>query len=903
MSDKKPLDRFMRVFPIIILLFGSLYFAYTSWEKYDKNKIFQDSLVTAMKLETVEYAVLNELLCTATLTSTSKNLIKICEKTKATTDGIVKNDIADKHASEEVSQKINFMRTNFTSKSMDNLATVLDNKKSILFLASQYVSKLEMLTNIPEEKELLRLYAKVSDISSMTEVEKVLVTYYLSKDIPISTQNFIYWDKIVASSYYPKLENEVYVPSVKSSLLKISHDKVFIESLQKIDDMRIDILTKGATARYTKNSAEWITVLRKKQKALQKVETLLLSEVHTSAGKRLENTFWYLIGFASLFLLSLISLIFISKKTPKVEKDNKALLKVVKNIHNLSSYSDNEVKAMNLILDEAKTDEDLFAYIDTSFHLLQEKGKQIQDEANVKNQFLSTMSHEIRTPLNGIIGFSKLLKNMDVQEEQEEYLSLIEKSSNNLLSIVNDVLDISKIDADKMELDNVPFDIFEVVETTVAAFAQQADQKDIELGLFVDPFLAHNFMGDSTKLMQILTNLIGNAIKFTDAYGKISIFVQNIHHTEDQSEIKFAVQDDGIGLSDEQQKNIFNAYAQGTTTTSSKYGGTGLGLTISTKIVELMGGKLAVESKEHHGANFHFTLILQKDKENKPKAYPDFSDLSVGLALPIKSIKRQLDTNLEVYVRHLGAEFKTYYYEDLFEDYKYIELPDIMIFDHHYARLPGELEQCASIDCKSVLLTTGSLQSRISPIRHHFSDIILTPVSLAKTIRILRTAKKEEEVIDSRPKKLEFVNSFDGLRALVSDDYAINRKLIKIILEKMGLEVTIVEDGAEALKMRKENEYDIIFMDIQMPVMDGLESTRLILEYEDENDLRHIPIIALSANALGEDSNSYKKKGMDGFVTKPVEVDVLKSTIEEYCGVELTSKDKEKSSDNSYAIK
>jgi len=903
MSDKKPLDTIMRVFPIIILLFGSLYFAYTSWQKYDQNKIFQDSLVTAMKLETVEYAVLNELLCLSTLSPASQNMVKICEKAKVTTNDVVKNGLNDNTVREEISHKINFIRKNFTNKSMDNLQTLLEHKKSILFLASQYVSKLEMLTSIPEEKELLRLYAKVSDISSMTEVEKVLVTYYLSKDIPISAQNFIYWDKIVASSYYPKLENEVYVPSVKSSLLKISHDKVFLETLQKIDDMRIDILTKGTTARYTKSSAAWITVLRKKQKALRQVETVLLSEVHTSVGKRIENTLWFLGLFIFLFLLSLISLLFISKKTSKVEKENKALLKVVNNIHNISSYSDNEVKAMDLILKEAKTDEDLFAYIDTSFHLLQEKGKQIQDEANVKSQFLSTMSHEIRTPLNGIIGFTKLLRNMEMQEEQEEYFSLIEKSSNNLLSIVNDVLDISKIDADKMELENIPFDIFEVVETAVAAFAQQADQKDIELGLFVDPFLAHNFMGDDTKLMQILTNLIGNAIKFTDAYGKINIFVQNIHHTEDQSEIKFAVQDNGIGLNEEQQKNIFNAYAQGTAATSSKYGGTGLGLTISTKIVELMGGKLSVESKEHHGANFHFTLILQKDKENKPKAYPDFSDVSVGLALPVKSIKRQLDTNLEVYIRHLGAKFSTYYYEDLFEDDRYVPLPDIMIFDHHYARLSGELEQCASLDCKSVLLTNGTLQSRINPVRHHFSDIILTPVSLSKAIRILRVTRKVDKVVNSTPNKLERIESFDGLRALVSDDYAINRKLIKIILEKMGLEVTIVADGAEALQMRKENEYDIIFMDIQMPVMDGLESTRFILEYESDNNLKHIPIIALTANALGEDVDTYKKKGLDGFVTKPVEVNVLKSTIEEHCGVDLTSKDKEKSSDNSYAIK
>ena len=605
--------------------------------------------------------------------------------------------------------------------------------------------------------------------------------------------------------------------------------------------------------------------------------------------------------FASLVVWGIFSLVYMFKSTSKVKKKNETLLKVVNNIHISSSYSEDEVKAMDIILNNAKTDEDLFTYIDTSFHLLQKKEKQNQHKANKKSQFLSTMSHEIRTPLSGIIGFTKLLRNMGVKEDQEEYLSLIEKSSNNLVSIVNDVLDMSKIDADKMELDYVSFDMFEVLETTVASFAQQSDQKDIELACLIDPVLAHHFMGDSTKLMQVMTNLIGNAIKFTDAYGKINIFVQRIHHTEEQSEIKFSVEDDGIGLTKVQQQNIFNEYSQGTTGTSNKYGGTGLGLTISTKIVELMGGKLEVESQEYNGATFHFTLDLKKDKLNKPKVYAEFSDLTVGLALPVRSIHRQLDINLEIYIRHLGAEFSIYYYEDLFESDEEIPLPDIMVFDHHYARLPGELELCTTLKCKSVLLTTGHLQSRINPMRHYFSDIILAPLSLTKTIRILRASRQKETNKNVVPKKLERIESFDGLRALVSDDYVINRKLIKVILENLGLDVTVVEDGAQTVQMRKDNDYDIIFMDIQMPVMDGLEATQNILAYENEHDLRHVPIIALSANALGDDISSYIEKGMDGYVAKPVEINALKSTIEKHCGIDSASKDKEKSSDNIYS--
>lgn len=583
---------------------------------------------------------------------------------------------------------------------------------------------------------------------------------------------------------------------------------------------------------------------------------------------------WVWVFLLGIVVLSLISMGYVLYDYRKEERKNRVLVSVVNRINDL---------AANDRLTNIKHREEMYSYIDQSFSLLHEKGKKIEDEAEAKSQFLSTMSHEIRTPLNGIIGFTKLLKEMGTTEDQEEFISLIENSSNNLISIVNDVLDLSKMNAEKMEIEHIPFNLFETIDLTIASFAQLADQKDIELSVLVDPALSPYFMGDPTKLSQILTNLIGNAIKFTDAYGRINLFVEGINTGKDQTELKFSVSDNGIGLSEEQKNTIFEAYGQATTSTSRKYGGTGLGLTISRKMVQLMGGELEVESKEHEGTTFFFSLSLEKNKEHEPSIYTDFSGLSVGLALPVKSINRQLDANLQTYIQYLGAEFSFYYYDELFESDTLETLPDIMIFDHHYARLSGELEQCASLECKSVLLTNGSLRARVNPKQHHFTDVVLTPVSLAKTIRILTNAseQKKEKILTSDT--VEDTEQFQGLHALVADDNQINCKLIKIILENLGLEVTVVNDGKDAVDMSAKNTYDIIFMDIQMPIMDGVEASKHILQHESEHHLKHVPLIALTANTSSGDKEKYMAEGMDDYAVKPLDIEALKTIIKEHC--------------------
>ena len=876
--------------PLFILLVLGLYFSDKSWQTYQANKTVQSSLANAALLNKYEISVLNEILCTKLVAQKNTKITNICKERIETSKSLAQ---ALDHADDTVkhwAHKIALLKEDSTKKKITNFETFL-GKKEIHSISHPFLQNIKVEIKSNKVKKLLSVYIQLSDKRYATELENFLVTYYVTKHIPVSTPNIIYWDKIVEASSLSDLNIEN-LGEISQILEKILTSESLYEILSKIDDMRITILTGGIDT--SVKHLNWIRVLEEKSNVIDKMKEQVKTEIDTMTIEEVNNAFWQLLSYLMMSILAFLALIALYKHVKQEKQENSTLMDALNKIATLSPYSPRESEVMHQMLNAIQSKEDAYSYIFNSFQLLNEKVKQANEDAMSKSDFLATLSHEIRTPLNGIIGFSKLLRDMGSTPDQEEFLSLIEGSSNNLIAIVNDVLELSKINADKMDIESVSFDIFNTVESTVSVFTYQTDQKDIELALFIDPFLSHYFLGDATKISQILTNLIGNAVKFTNPYGKINIFVQNLYNDENESKIKFAVHDNGIGLSEEQIENIFNPYAQATKSTGKNFGGTGLGLTISRKMVELMGGKLEVKSSVNKGATFYFTLTLQKDKEKVFKPYPHFENVTVGLALPVKSIKRQLDTNLEIYLRHLGADFKIYYYEELFENDVWVELPDIMIFDHHYARLSGELEQCASIDCKSVLLTNSTLHSRVNPEKHHFTDVIYTPITLHKSIRILNDIKREAPIPKAKVKKLDNVDSFQGLNALVADDNMINRKLIKIILEKVGVKVTLSENGQEAFDKYKEESYDIIFMDIQMPVLDGVEATQHILAYERENGLSHTPIIALTANVGVGDKERYLSEGMDDYATKPLDIETLKRMISKHCLVTVSSEDKDK---------
>lgn len=419
-------------------------------------------------------------------------------------------------------------------------------------------------------------------------------------------------------------------------------------------------------------------------------------------------------------------------------------------------------------LDTDETDDDVkYRLLEKKFKAISEKAELLEHEIKSTELFLASMSHEIRTPLNGIIGMTEVLDETALSQEQKEYVSMIRESSNNLRVIVNDVLDVSKLNAGKMELESIPFDLFTKIEASVGIFKPKIAEKGISLTLFNDPKIPREVIGDPTRLSQVIINLVSNALKFTDEGGKIDVLAEYIEQENDEVTFKVSVSDSGIGLTQEQQEKIFEAYSQATASTARISGGTGLGLTISSKIMNAMGSQLEVESEEGKGATFFFVITMKVAKQ-----------------------------------------------------------PSV----------PEEIEEIKPADEKVV----------------------------------------EVEVEAEGP-------SIKELHVLVAEDNPINQKLIKIVLEKLGLNVTLASNGQEAYDARINNRYDLIFMDIQMPVMGGVESTHSILEYEKNNDQDHIPIIALTANALPGDREKYISEGMDDYATKPLDVKVIEKLIEQYC--------------------
>lgn len=553
-----------------------------------------------------------------------------------------------------------------------------------------------------------------------------------------------------------------------------------------------------------------------------------------------------------------------------------------------------------------------------------------EKENKTANNFLANMSHELRTPLNGILGFTDILKDTKLDNEQKEFVSIIQDSSKNLLNIVNDILDFSKVESGKMELENIPFNPIEKFELTIESYSAKVAQKKIELGLYIDPSLPTTIMGDPTKLSQVILNLLSNAIKFTDRDGMVNVAIEKVSETKEAIDVEFSVKDSGKGIEEDKIETIFEAFSQASVSTNREFGGTGLGLTISSQFVELMGGKLEIKSKINQGTTFFFTVSLKKPAHAKSKVISHNFRQKVGYIIPKnQNFYQDIDKTLEIYVKYTGSEFKIYDQEEIF-NIKESELPDILYINDRYTPDEKLLHQFFALKTKIVLITCADNQKISSLYQNRINDFILKPINLSKILKSIKHLSKLKDddfslvKLKSKPSdskefykestketnkqqkidndfhctKLEVEpNNRDKPRILVAEDNMINQKLLLSILKNMEVETTLAHNGLEALEEYKESRFDIILMDIQMPIMTGLESTQKIIEYEKENQLTHTPIIALTANNLQSDIKNYLKNGMDDYLNKPIQIDKLKSMIQKYSKKE-TKKDIEISGKN-----
>ena len=768
---------------------------------------------------------------------------------------------------QEMRSKVSLLTISYIDPNFGEYA----QKAKEMILAAMYNMQTVFYSTDKEIEVLLNTYTDIGAIGENSSSERALVSFFLSRERSLSINELEHWDRKIGKNRAPEYTH-LTESSMITDLDKLLKTDNFHTIERKLFTERINILSGSNTGDFNTDVTEWYKIQSSKISLLDKSQSIIFNFVKDNIDTNLKSNKELMSISAAIMLFALFLALIVRSIFSGMARDARNLENILKNI-DINSEMEREYNLKKMLLKQDKAE--IYQFLEK---IIQEskESKQLAEKANqTKSLFLANMSHEIRTPLNGIVGFTDLLSASNLDSEQEEFVQIIEKSSENLLAVINDILDLSKIESDNIDIEEIAFDPIVEFESGIESYGAKAAEKNIDLGFYMDPALSNQLKGDPNKIKQVLVNLISNAVKFTPNEGKIDILIEKVDSFEGETTVQFSVKDSGIGISPEQKTNIFEAFSQADISTSRKFGGTGLGLTISRKLVELMGGKLDLESERGEGATFFFSLkfqeivsIVQSQK---------FDAISIGYYLPQNKKIKQSDNYVKKYIAALHTNYTVFDSIESLLSLEEKEQPDLLFVNYDHL-IDTDLASLDTLNSKITLLTSVNKKDEIKKLSLDLFKTLYAPINFSKIKRSLLDFNNTDMQVVKESDKYKFAD----LKALVAEDNPINQKLIKRVLENIGISVTLADNGKNAFKLRKTQTFDVIFMDIQMPVMNGIEATHAIIEYEKENDKIHVPIIALTANALKGDAERFLAEGMDEYLSKPLNLNSLKSTLHKY---------------------